>query len=260
MTQLLDRGVIEGISKIVSSKGRLLHFPLIHSTNHYFLESDEFLEGPPIFILADSQTEGHGRRGRVWLDQPGSSLLLTVGLFRNSADFITWIPLAVGLALYDVLEEIGVVTDLKWPNDLLFNRKKICGILCESRQQGGSFKIAIGVGMNILFSPDSSGISLIEALKQSSVHLDPKRWRVDFISRVILDIFKWVSLCESNSGVEKIKLEWERKSFLMNRRVRVSSQENPVVVLGLDFEGALKVQAEDGSVLALHSDEVSLWV
>ena len=86
--------------------------------------------------LAGEQTSGRGRQGREWVAPPGAALLASV-LLRRSASVAPGIPFAAGLALVDVLAaDYGVTAGLKWPNDVLVDRRKLAGILGEVDQGG----------------------------------------------------------------------------------------------------------------------------
>lgn len=102
-------------------------------------------------IVAEHQTRGTGRKGRVWTAQPGTSLLATTILPRtvNAADL--WaVPFWTALAVSAALARHAVPTELHWPNDLLVpSRGKVAGILCVSRVVGDAAWIACGIGINV---------------------------------------------------------------------------------------------------------------
>lgn len=112
------------------------------------------MEGAPegVVVLADVQTAGRGRQGRAWNDVPGASLAFSVVL-RPSLPLPRLPLLALAMAC-SVAEAAGAVTgrkhDVKWPNDVLFEGRKICGILAESRSGGdGRPVLVIGTGVNV---------------------------------------------------------------------------------------------------------------
>ena len=112
------------------------------------------MEGAPegVVVLADVQTAGRGRQGRAWNDVPGASLAFSVVL-RPSLPLPRLPLLALAMAC-SVAEAAGAVTgrkhDVKWPNDVLFEGRKVCGILAESRSGGdGRPVLVIGTGVNV---------------------------------------------------------------------------------------------------------------
>ncbi|HET9940870.1 MAG TPA: biotin--[acetyl-CoA-carboxylase] ligase [Candidatus Eisenbacteria bacterium] len=112
------------------------------------------MEGAPegVVVLADVQTAGRGRQGRAWNDVPGASLAFSVVL-RPSLPLPRLPLLALAMAC-SVAEAAAAVTgrkhDVKWPNDVLFEGRKVCGILAESRSGGGGRPVlVIGTGVNV---------------------------------------------------------------------------------------------------------------
>jgi len=125
---------------------RVLVFDSVDSTNTAAAAFAE-PEHDGLAVLADFQTAGRGRYGRVWQSRPGSSLLLSVVLFppaefRRPSVLTAWAAVAVGEAVFALT---GVQAKVKWPNDLLIRGKKVCGILIE---QGRAVVAGIGLNLN----------------------------------------------------------------------------------------------------------------
>ncbi len=136
----------------------------VDSTNKYLL-SNSYPSGTSVVAL--SQTEGKGRRGRIWVGEPGSSFLFSAYLETGQKELesrnILMLPLVVGLATlqsarialeeYSPAEALRTRMSLKWPNDIILERDgregKLAGVLVESEiHSSSSFRIAIGVGLN----------------------------------------------------------------------------------------------------------------
>jgi BirA family biotin operon repressor/biotin-[acetyl-CoA-carboxylase] ligase len=124
---------------------------LCASTN--LLAKERAREGAPAgtVIVADGQTEGRGTRGRRWFSPPGSGLYVSVVLRPEMDVSLALLPLAAGLAARDAVERAaGVPVKVRWPNDIVWERKKIGGILCESGLSGFELRYAIiGLGLNL---------------------------------------------------------------------------------------------------------------
>src|SRR6185369_13879593 len=101
-------------------------------------------------VVAESQAAGRGRRGRVWVDEPGASLLLSVIVRpRLPPARLPLLSLAAGVAVAETLAEAtGLSPRLKWPNDVLVDGAKIAGILLESRL-GAAPLVVLGIGINL---------------------------------------------------------------------------------------------------------------
>ena len=102
-------------------------------------------------VITDQQLSGKGQRGRKWVFQGGKSVAFS--FFSNhdiDSNKIGYLPILSGLAVSNALAELNVYSQLKWPNDIIVNGKKIGGILCESTiRKKSSRNIVIGIGMNI---------------------------------------------------------------------------------------------------------------
>jgi BirA family biotin operon repressor/biotin-[acetyl-CoA-carboxylase] ligase len=132
---------------------RIEAFPALDSTsNELKRRSSGGIAIDGMVIAADTQSAGRGRHGRAWVDQPGGSLLFSLGgQAPVAATGLAGLTLAVGVAVCTALERQGVAgTQLKWPNDLLFHHCKLGGILVETlNPQPGATDVIIGIGINI---------------------------------------------------------------------------------------------------------------
>ncbi len=130
---------------------RLLHFPELPSTNTYLKEKGALGEREGLVVLADTQTAGSGRFERSWHSPPGglyfSILLRPMTILATEAPLIT---LMAGVAVAKVLQTaLGVQSKLKWPNDVLAENRKVCGILAESTLLGEDIEyVVLGIGVN----------------------------------------------------------------------------------------------------------------
>ncbi len=121
----------------------------VDSTNSWLRRELQGLKDGDAVYTA-SQTAGRGRRGRSWQNRPGEALYYSRLVRRPLADPST-LPLMVSLAGADAVQALcGRRPEVKWPNDLLFDGKKICGILCESVLEGAGASYILGVGFNLL--------------------------------------------------------------------------------------------------------------
>ena len=131
---------------------KLHYFPTIHSTNtHAMAEADAGAPDGSVYF-ADEQTAGRGRGAHEWSSPPGSGLYVSV-LLRPAlapAD-VLWLSLAAGLAVRQAVQQItSLECDLRWPNDLLFGRRKFCGILTELNAEVTRVRhLVIGIGINV---------------------------------------------------------------------------------------------------------------
>lgn len=140
---------------------RVLTFDALPSTNQAAFDLVQNEIETPFWVVTKEQVEGRGRRGRRWISAPGD-LLTSICCDLESSINLACLPLAASLSLYEALTfcdpDLGQVLRLKWPNDLLIERKKISGILLESRRLGGLQRAVIGFGVNLAKPLDPSAI------------------------------------------------------------------------------------------------------
>lgn len=140
-----------------SGPGEALLLAEVESTNDEVRRLAAAGQTGPLWVRAEVQTRGRGRRGRTWLGAPGN--VYTTGLFTLSCPPQEAANLSFVAALA-VAEAISAwvppdLVRLKWPNDVLLDGRKACGILLESwHGQGGELHLAVGIGINVLTHPD----------------------------------------------------------------------------------------------------------
>lgn len=211
-------------------------------------------------IYAGTQHKGRGRQGRPWAGAPKQNLALSVGIVgRQYAPHLTMIPLAVGVAMAEQIEaNTGIHTDLKWPNDLLVNQKKLGGILCEGVHQGTQFKGAvIGVGINLNMHDEDlerAALPMATSLRIESgqtVDVDT------FAERARLRIVQEVDALLSG-GRAQLLARWTQRDVTQGRRVHLLNDDRYGTAEGIDREGALRVRLDDGRYVHVRSGEVHL--
>jgi BirA family biotin operon repressor/biotin-[acetyl-CoA-carboxylase] ligase len=201
-------------------------------------------------VIAGEQLEGRGSRGRVWHSPPGGLWLST--LFRPPAtEGLEVISLRVGVGVADALERLvpGPI-QLKWPNDLMLGDRKIGGILCEARWQGGALGwVAVGIGLNVRNRIPAelrrTAVSLAEVQPDITV---------DATIEPVVTALRQVDLrADRLSGVELDR--FARRDWLRGREIR-----SPLcgTVTGLGADGALLVRTADRSDAPLRSGSVEL--
>ena len=138
--------------------------PEIDSSNSELMRRARAGQHEATLLVAERQTAGRGRMGRVWQSQPGDSLTFSLSLALKPQDW-SGLSLAVGLSLAESLHpNVG----LKWPNDLWFQDRKLGGILVEAASMGGRSQVVIGVGLNIR-SRSADGLNTAPAALSTGV-------------------------------------------------------------------------------------------
>jgi BirA family transcriptional regulator, biotin operon repressor / biotin---[acetyl-CoA-carboxylase] ligase len=192
-------------------------------------------------VVAQAQTAGRGRHGRLWLDEPGASLLMSIILRpRLEPARLPTLSLAAGVAVVEALERVtGLKPRLKWPNDVLVDGRKLAGILLESRISPSPL-VVLGIGVNLaqrVFPADL-------AERATSVRLATGR-RVDadaLLTALLESLDAWRTRLETE-GWAPIRERWRALTETLGRRVSIDSVEG--VAVDVDEDGALIVAEGD---------------
>ena len=201
-------------------------------------------------VLAGEQLQGRGSRGRSWHSPPGG-LWLSV-LFRPPiVQGLEVISLRAGLTIAEAVQPlVAEPLQLKWPNDLMINGRKLGGVLCEARWQGESLAwVAVGVGLNVKNRvPDD-----LEAGAVSLAGLGIAPDLSDLSDRVVAAL----RLLELD-GSELSSSELKRFATRDCLQGRVISEPVAGTVQGLSADGALMLQPHTGPAVALRTGSVTL--
>jgi BirA family biotin operon repressor/biotin-[acetyl-CoA-carboxylase] ligase len=196
-------------------------------------------------VIADEQTAGQGRHGRRWHSEPNAGLYVSIVLRPSLlAGSLPVLTLALGLAAADaVAEATGIACDLRWPNDVMAENKKVAGILV---QLVDSAAIA-GIGVNVnhaKFPPEiaaeASSIKMISGRAQS---------REQLLVGLLIAIDRFCGVLEGQGGRAAIlRMFSERSSYARNKRVRVEQGASTLegTTAGLDPSGFLIIRQDDG--------------
>jgi len=210
-------------------------------------------------VVAEEQTAGRGRLGRAWFSEKSSGIYTSIILRPPlSPAFAPVLTLMAGLAAQKAVNSVtGLAVDIRWPNDLLVNGKKVCGMLTEmSAELDRLHAVVLGIGINVnhsLMPPELENIA-------TSLRMEAHRGisRVQVLVALFREIERHYELL-LKSGNKAITERWEAAStFAHGKRVRVATPggEALATTTGLDPSGALKIQYDDGRQESLLAGEV----
>ena len=191
--------------------------------------------------LSDIQTKGRGRNQNKWTSTKGNLFLSTIIKPKSDKSFWHQLSVIVGFSIIQVLVDVGVnsnLINLKWPNDILVDEKKICGILLESSDNF----IIVGIGLNILKTPvletKWATTKLNDHLKGS---INIKNIGLKILNKVFNNYHSWEKF-----GFVFFKEDINEKMFMINKKIvlNVNSKSNPLngVFLGIGDSGGIKVK------------------
>lgn len=215
---------------------------------------DENHEG--LVIHAARQAKGRGRHGRVW-DSPQGNLYFSFCLNPHiPAARVGELALICSLAVAQAIKEIGqghVSPVLKWPNDVLIGGRKCCGILIDA--DGAAYgivnRVIIGIGINIAAAP----LATSSCLAEFGVDADVTALRDVFLRWMGEYYMRW-----QMEGFEPLRREWMEGSFAVGTPMTVKPASGAVSgrFQGIDMDGALLLQQEDGRTIKITSGDVHI--
>jgi BirA family transcriptional regulator, biotin operon repressor / biotin---[acetyl-CoA-carboxylase] ligase len=213
-------------------------------------------------LAAEWQSAGRGRRGRLWVAALGGSLTFSLlWRFERGAGHLGGLSLAVGVAVARALSACGVErAQVKWPNDVVADFRKLAGILVETsgEMQGPSVAV-IGVGVNYRLA--ERVVDRIDQPVTDVAHCSQAASsRSALLARLLLELTAVLREFETR-GFAATRDAWRALHAYQGRRVRVLPPREPpfeAEVRDVAPDGALLVRLDDGSTLALASAEISL--
>jgi BirA family biotin operon repressor/biotin-[acetyl-CoA-carboxylase] ligase len=234
---------------------------LVDSTNTWLLQKAASGAASGSVCIAEQQSGGRGRQGRQWVSPYGSNVYLSVlWRFALPPGQLSGLSLAAGLAALRSLRQLGVdEVGLKWPNDLLWNGRKLAGLLLEvAGEADGPSLVVLGIGVNTYLPPDlAAAIDQPWADLQShpaGAHLSRNRLAGVLIQHLLRMLHAF-----AGQGLAPLVQEWNDHDLYLGRRVSLRSgdQEEGGIHRGIDPNGALLLEQELG-IRAFHAGEVSL--
>jgi BirA family biotin operon repressor/biotin-[acetyl-CoA-carboxylase] ligase len=196
-------------------------------------------------VGADQQTAGQGRFGRPWHSEPGTGLYFSVILrFPLAPTDIPLVTLALGLATHEaILDATGLVTDLRWPNDLLVADRKCAGILTQ--MESGAVVAGIGINVNQTELPaDIAAIATSLRLASGRTHS-----REQLLIRLLPTIDEWCGLLAREGREPILRVFAKSSSYVAGRRVTVETSESETLTgttAGLTADGFLILRDDRG--------------
>ncbi|MEK1907772.1 MAG: bifunctional biotin--[acetyl-CoA-carboxylase] ligase/biotin operon repressor BirA [Pseudomonas sp.] len=231
----------------------------LDSTNAEVLRQLSSGVAAPCVVLAETQSSGRGRRGRLWVSPFAENLYYSLGLRIEGGVYpLEGLSLTVGLAVLRALREAGCsAAGLKWPNDVLVSGRKIAGVLLElSGDPAGSCQVVIGIGVNTNMLPgrvevDQPWTSLRQELgvlvDRTDLALSLSGWLQHYLD------------AHRRQGFSALRDEWQAGHLWQGREVVLSAgpQRLEGVVLGVDGLGALRLDVA-GEERSFSGGELSL--
>jgi BirA family biotin operon repressor/biotin-[acetyl-CoA-carboxylase] ligase len=259
MPDILVPGQLQKQLRGASLGKRIHHFFKIDSTNNVAMNLGALDEPHGTIILAEEQTAGRGRVGRNWYSEKSSGIYMSV-LLRPEISPVQapLITLLAGLAVYDsVRESTGLQPDIRWPNDLLLQGKKFCGILTEMNAEPERVHfVAVGIGVNVNHAkmpeelvPTATSLRIVTSKSCS---------RLELLARLLRCLDRYYNQF-LRQGPQLIIDQWCASStYSEGKRVKVVAPAETFTgrTAGLDATGLLRVIGDDGRVQTVLAGDV----
>lgn len=232
----------------------------VGSTNQEALKAAADGDKGNLWVTATAQTQGRGRRGRAWSSEDGN--LYASLLLINPAEMseIAHLPLVVATAVHRAICEVvppmvrpGI--SIKWPNDILWNDTKVCGILMESSVSSSQDQaVVIGIGINCRTHPAETDGLAASNLSQTGYDIDPKI----LFSALAYQVAERLEAWDRGAGLALIREDWitRAKGFGQPIIVRLPGEELQGVFDRLDEQGGLVLQMSNGERRVIYAGDV----
>lgn len=230
---------------------KVIHFNSTSSTNIIARQMAEKGIAEGTVVIAEVQTQGKGRLGRRYITKPGGVWMSVVLKPKIDPMHASSITLMAAVSVTETLRGIGLEALIKWPNDVLINGKKICGILTEMSAETDVVNfIVLGIGINV------NNEVPIETATSVKAELGREINRAAFIQS-LLEKLEEDYMTLRQEGFTPILWSWRRYSDTLGRLVEVTYQDDVIrgIAQDIDEDGSLIVKLSDGSIKKIVSGD-----
>ncbi len=241
---------------MVKRESNFIYFDEIDSTNEYAKKIAQQSPAGTV-VIAETQKKGKGRFGRTWASPRGGIWMSIILKPRQGLTFPTLFTLFAGLAVVRALKLFGLNANLKWPNDILVEYKKIGGILFEGEPESNS--IIVGIGLNVNFKLEA----LPPAIRETATTIVHELNRVIdkklLIEDIIIELKSVYARFEKEKG-DTLLDEWKRYSNSIGQEVAVKVVNETIEgkIVDIDTDGSLVLEERTGTIRKIIAGEVKI--
>ena len=240
--------------------GSIRYFDSIGSTNDEALAWAANDARDLSLVVANEQTAGRGRLDRPWFTPPSSALAFSL-ILRPTADEKPHLSRTVGLAALSIADTIGMLglaPQIKWPNDILLNGRKVAGILIELVWSGEDVDcVVIGIGINVA----KGAVPSTDILRFPAISLEHVLGEAPDRKKLLYDILASLIALRPHMRSASFMKSWEKLLAYYGKQVRVEmGSEQSVIgeIIGLESDGSLNLRDEDGKTVTVRFGDVRL--
>ncbi len=213
-------------------------------------------------VLAEEQTGGRGRKSRNWFSPPGKGLWFSIILIPDNtpAEKIAPLTAVAATAVKETYKKMGIASvKIKWPNDIIINRRKAGGILAELKTEGGNIKsVILGIGLNINHNPDDFPPEIGDLATSARIETGKESDREEIFHQ-LLNMLESFYLQFLKEGFSSFRPIWLSDNITIGKKISVRCGENSVIkgeAIDIDTEGALIVKEEDNTIRRITYGEI----
>ena len=230
----------------------------VGSTNTECLARARAGDSGLLWLTARCQTAGRGRRGRTWMSEPGNLYASLLLIDPAPVHRIGSLPLAVALAVHGAIRSVlpagGPAVEVKWPNDILVDRAKTCGILIEGEVlPGGRHALVIGIGINILHMPESAAYR-VTRLADHVAGITPE----ELFAHLYREMADVLELWDEGRGTAEVTRRWRSVACGIGENITVNLPGRSLVgrFAGINDDGFLQLETMNGVILPVAAGDV----
>jgi len=219
-------------------------------------------EGDPgnLWITAARQTGGRGRRGREWFSEPGNLYASLLLIDPAPVEHLHSLPLAAAVAVHRAIRRVmppgSPEVAIKWPNDILIDGRKTCGILLEAEGlPDGRHALVIGCGVNVAVMPET-GLYPVTSLRQEGATISAE----ELFAHLFVTMAEALSIWNRGAGIAAVIDQWRAAAKGIGEAITVNLPDRSLSgrFIGIDVDGRLLLDTGSGAPLAIAAGDVFL--
>jgi BirA family biotin operon repressor/biotin-[acetyl-CoA-carboxylase] ligase len=240
--------------------GNIRYFESLGSTNDEALAWATGGAKDMSLVVADEQTMGRGRYDRPWFTPPGTALAfsLIIHPMLNERPHLSRLVGLAALSIARTMQTRGLYPEIKWPNDVLLNRRKVAGVLIELVWSGEDVEnVVIGVGINIT----KRSVPSTDILRFPAISLEDMLGQTVDRVEILHDILDSFISLRPKLGSKELIAEWEKLLAYQGRQVQVEMGAGQTItgkIAGLEEDGSLRLREENGKIVTVRFGDVRL--
>jgi BirA family transcriptional regulator, biotin operon repressor / biotin---[acetyl-CoA-carboxylase] ligase len=213
-------------------------------------------------VLAERQLIGRGRLQRSWVTSGGKAIAMSLILRPSiSPKVAPQLTLLTAVAIACAIEKVtGLQPNIKWPNDILINKRKVCGILTEMQGDADCIKsVVIGIGINVNQVEEDYPMELADIATSLRIEKGQTFMRAKLIQVILAEFEKYYAIF-LEKGFKPIKILWESYAISLGKQIRATTLTEEIVgnAIGITDEGQLLIEDHLGEIHTIYSADISI--